>query len=87
MKALSVLLIATLAAPAALAADGAKKEGGKKEKVVCKTVDRTGTRMRAGTICKKESQWRNDETAGDGDKLDLVREFGGTSQTNDGPSR
>jgi len=60
-------MILTILASWALASDPSAPQvapatpPAKKERMICRTMELTGTRMGSGRVCKRESEWRKDK--------------------------
>ena len=60
-------MILTILASWALATDSSAAQGGsaappaKKDKMICRTMEMTGTRLGGGRVCKTESEWQKDK--------------------------
>jgi Ni/Co efflux regulator RcnB len=58
---LAVATAATFSATAAAAADSPQKSSG--DRMVCRTLDESGSRTRSNRVCKTKSEWERAENA------------------------
>ena len=56
-------LILTFAMLAFATPDAAPQDGGKSEKLICKSTGATGSRVRAAKVCRTRDEWKKLEEA------------------------
>jgi hypothetical protein len=65
----ALLLLAAFAEPGATAPAGAAGAEPKKEKLICRRVDATESRMASQRVCKTAQQWKEEQPGEDNDRL------------------
>ena len=78
MKFAALLLLAAFAEPSASQQGEGAAEAPKKERMICKRIDATESRMASKRICKTAQQWKDAQRIG-GDDGNLQRAVRGSN--------